>query len=134
MGDNIYDRTQEIKYKSQGERRIGEFLETFKIPFFYEKPQLITDKQGYVRLWYPDFWLPDPNVFVEYFGFEGSKEYDKGVREKLRIYNEMKLKVVPIYPAMMKDRSWRIALRTEIHKTLVERLQKFEREFGIGKK
>lgn len=75
------------RYKSKGERRIGEYLASRKIAFQYEYPLAIVDR-GQTRIWYPDFRLPEYGMIIEYFGMNGRPDYDKQMQHKIATYRE----------------------------------------------
>ena len=50
-------------YKSDGERRIADFLNKKNIPFTYEKPLAVVDDRK-TRIFYPDFSLHDFNTII----------------------------------------------------------------------
>ena len=55
-------------YKSRGEKLLAGFFKEAGIKFHYEYPILIIDEDKKIRVWYPDFWLPQLSIVVEYFG------------------------------------------------------------------
>ena len=85
------------KYKSAGERRIANFLEAKKIAFTYEKPLAVED-DGKTRLFHPDFYLHDFNTIIEYFGINGSPDYEARTNRKIEIYQENHVPFIPVYP------------------------------------
>ena len=100
MADNLQNRIySESSYKSGGERKIAQFLEKMNISFSYERPMLIVDKQDKQRIYYPDFWLNDYHIAIEYFGLTGSdKNYDKITQNKQEVYNSMQIDLIPLFP------------------------------------
>lgn len=81
-----------LKVKSRAELRIAEFLHQKGIRFEYEKP---------VRVWlgkkvYPDFYLPDFNVYLEYEGLLNHRTrghiYRRGVAYKKQRFKALGLK------------------------------------------
>lgn len=99
--------------KSQGEYRIAGFLDRHNIPYIYESPVAI-DQRGKTRIWYPDFFLPDYGLYIEYYGMIGSPDYDRGVVEKTAAYAASGLTVIPVYPCHLHQ-SWPQYLSQEIH-------------------
>ena len=75
------------KYKSWAEEQIARCLDKHSIAYQYEYPLALVDG-GRVRLWYPDFQLPEYGLIIEYFGMVGSPGYDEQVRHKLAVYRE----------------------------------------------
>jgi hypothetical protein len=87
--------------KSGGERMIADYLYENNIRYEYEKP--MTDSRGR-RISRPDFYLPDHNVYVEYWGMVNSDQthrrqaYIKSMEWKKQRYRENGIKFVSIYP------------------------------------
>ena len=60
-----------IRFRSQGERLIASTLDRYGIPFIYE-PSLRIPYQGRMRLFRPDFYIPEqvegrPNWGIQIF-------------------------------------------------------------------
>jgi hypothetical protein len=51
-------------FKSKGEYQIARFLERNQIRYQYEHPLAVVDR-GRVRIWYPDFQLPEYGLILE---------------------------------------------------------------------
>jgi hypothetical protein len=83
--------------KSKGEQRIADFLDHYGIRYIYEAPTAVTHHNK-VRIWYPDFYLPEYGLYIEYYGRLGDPDYDRGVAEKTAAYNASGLEVIPVYP------------------------------------
>jgi hypothetical protein len=120
------------EYRSEGERRIAQFLESSQIAFEYEKPLAILDG-GKTRIWYPDFTLVDAGmILVEYFGVNGSNDYDKGVQRKLEAYQANSLDVIAMF-ARDFDRDWKGELLGKIYNILRRRMDLFFEAFREGR-
>ena len=96
-----------MKYKSQGEENIAEALEKNNIEFIYENPLFIMEtregEEGIKpRIWYPDFWLPEYGIVIEFFGGK-SKNYKKGVRHKKMNYKKLKIDLIPVHSWTTKE-------------------------------
>jgi hypothetical protein len=89
-------RTAEPEYRSWGEQRIAGVLDQYGVPYEYERPVLVVDRSK-PRIWYPDLWLPDASVAIEYFGMAGEPDYDRGLERKTRVYAENGIGMVPVY-------------------------------------
>lgn len=87
--------------KSGGERMIADYLFHNKIRYEYEKPAKGKSNRTISR---PDFYLPDYDVYVEYWGMvdtqDGNdrKEYVKGMEWKMARYRENGIRFISIYP------------------------------------
>jgi len=111
-------------YKSEGERRIASFLGQVEIPFEYEKPLAVVDR-GKTKIWYPDFTLTDYGmILVEYFGVNGSQDYERRTRHKMRVYEANSIDVIPVYPQDFK-RDWQGQLMSDIYGILERRIEDF---------
>lgn len=71
--------------RSKAEIQIDNYLYNNKILHVYEK--LYTDNYG--NNYYPDFYLPQLNLFIEYFG-KNDEQYNNKVELKKHIYNNDK--------------------------------------------
>ena len=89
-------------FKSRGERRIADFLDSYSIHYQYEHGVYVTD-QGKPRIWYPDFHLPEFATYVEYYGLAGDPHYDLGIQRKTAVYAANRLDVIPVYPCTFRD-------------------------------
>jgi hypothetical protein len=90
-------------FKSEGERKIAEVLNRYRIDFRYEWPVLVRDYDQKFRIWYPDFFLPKYGVYLEYFGYENNPDYDNGRKRKEKIYKEMKMDVISIDSKILEN-------------------------------
>ena len=85
--ESHYHRRVMEPYKSWGEQQIGLLLDRNDIAFQYEYPLAVVDR-GMVRLYYPDFRLPEYGMIIEYFGVNGKPEYDRQREHKIELYRE----------------------------------------------
>jgi hypothetical protein len=124
MDDCRYQTGHRPEYKSRAERQIGEFLDSHRIPYIYEKPTAVVDA-GKLKIWHPDYSL-QCGPLIEYFGITGDLHYMESARHKLRVYQENQYDVIPLYPADMVPQ-WRGNLVRRIEAVLERRL------FDLGK-
>lgn len=124
MYDCSYQTGRRPEYKSRAERQIGEFLDSRRIPYIYEKPTAVVDA-GKLKIWYPDYSL-QCGPLIEYFGITGDRHYMDSARHKLRIYQENQYDVIPLYPADMIPQ-WPNNLLSRIESLLERRLQDIRR-------
>ena len=75
-------------FKSRGEKKIADFLESVQIEYQYEKAVLLDSYDGMARIWYPDFYLPEFKTYIEYYGMSGSPNYDQGIKVKEMVYSK----------------------------------------------
>lgn len=89
-------------FKSLAERKIADFLDRSGIRYTYEPGILVMDRNK-PKIWHPDFYLPEFGVYLEYYGLAGNREYDKGITKKTRVYSEMGLEVIALYPENLNN-------------------------------
>jgi hypothetical protein len=115
-------------YKSDGERRIGTYLQDRGINFTYERPVAVVDS-GKTRVWYPDFSLDDYHILIEYWGMNGNEKNGQLNEYKRRAYRENKYDVVEIYPADF-NRDWKGIIDRGIYETLERRVKDYFSKYG----
>lgn len=71
------------RVKSFGEKVIANFLFEHNIPYGYEWNRMWRD-----RNYRPDFTLRDPKIVIEYFGMQGTPEYDEQWKKKREYWEE----------------------------------------------
>lgn len=118
--ENMLDIENQWNFKSEGERRIAYFLDRNSIQYRYEPGVLINSAYEKPRIWYPDFYLPEFNTYIEYYGLAGRKHYDRGIDRKNTIYTNMGLDVMPIYPWMLSG-NWQGYLMRELKRSNVRK-------------
>ena len=92
------------KYHSKGEYQIAHFLKDMQIEFEYEFPIAIIDDDGKVKIWYPDFYLKEYQIVIEYFGMYNYNEaYKENAEYKKKIFKQCGIQFVPVYEL---DRNW----------------------------
>jgi hypothetical protein len=87
--------------KSGGERILADYFYRNKIRYEYEKAAIGDSGRMISR---PDFYLPDYDVYVEYWGMADTedskerKEYARSMELKMARYRENGIKFISIYP------------------------------------
>jgi len=82
---------------------------------------LVIDNQGKHRIHYPDFYLPQHGIIIEYFGLYGKdRDYTKGAEKKKQIYKNMDIPLIPIYPTTL-NKNWQTYLLATIRQTVSNR-------------
>jgi hypothetical protein len=120
--------------KSHGERQISGFLKEEKIHFVYEYPLAITDEDRKVRIWYPDFWLPELNIIIEYMGMKGKGDYDKANFRKKKIYNALKIDFMEITPGLLVKGNWKRFIAMKIISILRSKQQQVSKMQTLASK
>ncbi len=86
-----------ILYKSTGEYEIAKFLDKMDILFEYEFPIAVVDDSK-TKIWYPDFYLKEYQMVIEYFGmYSHNKQYRENAEYKKEVYKTCGVQFVPIY-------------------------------------
>ena len=81
--------------KSKGEKRIADFFFEHNIDYQYEYPWR-TDRGVVI---YPDFYLPQYRIVIEFLGLDGDKDYDESAAFKRRYWEgKPGYKLIEIYP------------------------------------
>ncbi len=99
--DAILRTADKPAFKSQGERRIAEFLDQCGVRYMYEAPVAV-ERMGKLRLQYPDFYAPDLGVYIEYFGAQSDPAYEHGITENMTAYSASGITVIPVYPCHLQ--------------------------------
>ena len=81
--------------KSKAEREIDNFFDKWKIRHYYE-PEIPLDTKPENSI-HPDFYLPDLNVYIEYFGIENNEQYKESEKYKIKIYKKLKITLICLY-------------------------------------
>ncbi|HJX05127.1 MAG TPA: hypothetical protein VJ461_00280 [Candidatus Nanoarchaeia archaeon] len=82
------------EFKSNREAFIAKYFDSKKIKYIYEKEL----KLGRSKL-HPDFFLPEFDVYVEYWGkWPGDFDYRKECSHKRKLYEEYDVKLIELYP------------------------------------
>ncbi|MGA1193711.1 MAG: HEAT repeat domain-containing protein [Kiritimatiellia bacterium] len=80
--------------QSKGERMIADALTEMGYAFRYDNRFRII--KGYAIR--PDFYLPELDVYIEYWGMESNLDYRIGMLEKIKLYQQAGKKLLSIYP------------------------------------
>ena len=122
--DPIYEDTDKGNcFKSRGEEQIARLFDRSKIAYRYEHPMAVVDR-GKTRVWYPDFYLPEYGMIVEYFGVNGNRAYDDQARHKMEVYNANGLDGLFLTEASFKG-DWPTRIIGQIECVLRDRLDRF---------
>ncbi|MFX1402814.1 MAG: UvrD-helicase domain-containing protein, partial [Promethearchaeota archaeon] len=74
MRNKRYTTLNNIEVKSLGERDIANFLFLHNIEFNYEPLAAWIDKNEEDKLYHPDFYLPEHNIYIEHWGINAIHE------------------------------------------------------------
>ncbi len=107
-----------------GERQLARMFNRYQVRYFYEHPLAVLDR-GKVRVYYPDFWLPDFATAVEYTGGTGLDGYDKCLAHKKAVYDENGVSCIYVSPDDMKC-YWPRGILAELRGIAENRLTRIE--------
>jgi hypothetical protein len=111
-------------YKSWGEEQIARLLERNGICFQYEYPLALVD-DGKLRIYYPDFRLPDyGGMIIEYFGVQGNPSYDEQTRHKTDLYRRAGIEAVLLNRDSLRS-DWPARVIGRVEERLRNRLELF---------
>ena len=96
--------------RSQGERVIADYFTRHNIAYYYEAEATTNDWFIFkAKISRPDFYLPQYNLFVEYWGLVDSFDwgtrdsYIKSMRWKMAQYRKNNIRFVSIYPSNLSS-------------------------------
>ncbi|MGD0029473.1 MAG: hypothetical protein ABSC91_11100 [Candidatus Bathyarchaeia archaeon] len=98
--------------KSIGERRIADYFEENNIRYVYEQEARGKALFFYYKISTPDFYLPDYDVYVEYWGLVNADDYwtrttyVRSMKRKMAIYYRNNIKFISIYPDNLENLDW----------------------------
>jgi len=120
-----------VVVRSRGEKKIGDFLCKNSIKYEYDpliKGGLRELKEENPMMYYnvpydnmpyeywedkgtakmlkepiPDFYLPEYDIYIEYWGLKENKSYQKRMREKKRFYKENNIPIINLYPENLNN-------------------------------
>jgi hypothetical protein len=98
--------------KSIGERRIADYFEKNNINYVYEQEAKGKFLFFDYKISSPDFYLPDYDVYVEYWGLVNADDnwtranYVRNMKRKMAIYYRNNIKFISIYPRNLDNLDW----------------------------
>ncbi len=112
-------------FRSWGEEQIARLFERNTIAYQYEYPLAIQD-QGKVRIYYPDFRLPEYGLIVEYFGVNNDPAYDKRTEHKIAAYKQAGIDGLFLTRDSLRG-DWPNRILGQIEHLLHKRINRFQR-------
>ena len=109
--------------KSRGEVQIARLLERNRIKYKYEQPLAVIDR-GKTRIWYPDFYLPEYAMIIEYFGVNGDSGYNERTKHKVDVYKQAGIEGVFLDESSLKG-DWPNKIMGQVEDILKNRLDRF---------
>jgi hypothetical protein len=101
-----------IVVRSRAEQKIADYFDSIGLRFEYEREIRTGIWIFTTKLSSPDFYLPDYDVYVEYWGMLNvPNDYDRSqytnqMKYKMARYYDLGIKFVSIYPDDMKNLDW----------------------------
>lgn len=94
--------------KSYGEVNIANFLLRNNVEYIYEHPYCVDTRDEEHSQYYPDFYLPKYDIYIEYFGINrsgqvpsyfkgGTAAYQNSMEWKRELHKEHKTKLIEVY-------------------------------------
>jgi hypothetical protein len=80
--------------------------------------------RGKTKIWYPDFSLFEYGMIIEYFGVNGSLDYDTRTRHKMQVYRENGIEGLFLNEGSFKG-DWPAKIMSGIEGILKNRLDRF---------
>ncbi len=103
----------EPAYHSEGEARIGRALDRYRVPFLYDQPVVILNRDRY-EVWHPAFTLTEQNgVVIEY---AGAPESAAALQQKESVYRANGMSGLVVYPADLASPAWEERLYERIER------------------
>lgn len=110
-------------YRSKAEVQIARLLDREGIAFRYEHPLAVIDRSR-VRIWYPDFTLPEYGMIIEYFGMNDDPGYRRRAEHKIQVYWETGIEGVFLTEESLRG-DWPARVVGQIEGVLQGRLDRF---------
>lgn len=109
--------------KSRGEVQIERLLDRNGIAYKYEYPLAVIDR-GKTRIWYPDFYLPEYAMIIEYFGVNGDSGYNERTKHKVDVYKKAGIEGIFLNESSFKG-DWPGKIIGRVEDILKNRLDRF---------
>jgi hypothetical protein len=100
-----------VVVRSSAEQRIAEYFDSIGLRYEYEREI----RSGWIftkKVSSPDFYLPDYDVYVEYWGMMDVEDdddrygYERQMKYKMARYHQLGIKFISIYPRNLKNFDW----------------------------
>lgn len=128
LSNKCLRQVEEGNYKSKAEVQIARLLDRNRITYKYEHPLAVVDR-GKTRIWYPDFYLSDYAIIVEYFGVNGNKGYKKRTEHKVDVYKKAGIEGLFLNESSLRG-DWPNKIMGQIEDILKNRLNRFYNRKG----
>jgi hypothetical protein len=112
-----------LRYKSKDEEQLALLFDREGISYNYEHALAVIDR-GKAKVWYPDFWLRDFGMIVEYFGVNGKQDYDSQAKHKMEVYRQNGIEGLFLTKSCFKG-DWPVRITSQIEDILKGRMDRF---------
>jgi len=107
---SVTERGEEVR--SIAERKIADYFSENNINYVYEREAKGKFLFFDYKICSPDFYLPDYDVYVEYWGLVNAEDYwtrtryIRNMKRKMAKYYQNDIKFISIYPDNLKNLDW----------------------------
>jgi len=107
---SVTARGEEVR--SLAERKIADYFSKHNIKYVYEQEAKAKFLFFDYKISTPDFYLPDYDVYVEYWGLVDADDswtrerYVKSMKRKMAIYYRNSIKFISLYPRNLENLDW----------------------------
>jgi DNA helicase IV len=101
-----------VQVRSRAEEQIADYFDSIGLCYQYEQEIETGIWIFKEKVSAPDFYLPDYDVYVEYWGMVNVEndydrnKYQRAMKYKMARYYDLGIKFVSIYPDNMKNLDW----------------------------
>ena len=92
----------------KNEQIVAKYLKDMGFEWHYEHPVFVYDEKERPRVWTPDFYIPNLQLYVEVCG---SQTYDYSYREKILQKNQIPIVFLPLWK---ENDEWQTILKKRI--------------------
>ena len=101
ISKHSYETVSGSTVRSKSEARIANYLSNHNVQFKYEKEIEILGKK-----YKPDFYLPNYDIYIEFFGLNHIPSYKKECVEKMNSYSRAKMNCIYLYHKGSRYLEW----------------------------
>lgn len=112
------NKIQATEKMTNSEKEVAQFLDLMGVEWAFEYPVFLKDDKERPRLWTPDFYLPEIDVFVEVCG---SEDFDYEYRRKM--YDKNKVCVVFVHKYKESEK-WQEHFKDKIKEFTFDKYEK----------
>lgn len=101
-----------VQVRSRAEQRIADYFESVGLRYEYERELSVRFLIFTQTISRPDFYLPDYDVYVEYWGMldvenvYDRRKYERSMKYKMARYHRRGIKFISLYPSDLPNLDW----------------------------